>query len=57
MTKENPDFNAKRFAVVGAGPVGCIVSAFLSKGGYEVCLCDVIPDLVDPAGTTGISIE
>jgi 2-dehydropantoate 2-reductase len=57
MTKKNPDFIAKRIAVVGAGPVGCIVAAFLSKGGYEVVLCDVIPDLVDPAGTTGISIE
>ncbi len=57
MTKEDPDFTAKRFAVVGAGPVGCIVAAFLSKGGYEVALCDVIPEMVDPAKTTGISIE
>jgi 2-dehydropantoate 2-reductase len=57
MTKEKPGFIAKKFAVVGAGPVGCIVAAFLSKGGYEVSICDVIPDLVDPAGTTGISIE
>jgi len=57
MTKENPDFIAKRIAVVGAGPVGCIVAAFLSKGGHEVVICDVIPEMVDPAGTTGIYIE
>ena len=57
VTKENHCFKANRFAVVGAGPVGCIVAAFLSKGGCEVSICDVIPDLVDPAGTTGISIE
>ncbi|MBF0507580.1 MAG: 2-dehydropantoate 2-reductase [Deltaproteobacteria bacterium] len=55
--KENPDFKPKRFAVVGAGPVGCIVAAFLAKGGYEVSMCDVIADLVDPAATTGIFIE
>lgn len=54
---DNFDFSPKRFAVVGAGPVGCIVAAFLSKGGYEVALCDVVPELVDPAGTSGITIE
>ena len=51
------DFNPKSFAVVGAGPVGCIVAAFLAKGGYEVTLCDVIPDLLDPAIDPGIKIE
>ncbi len=57
MSKEKPGFSPKRFAVIGAGPVGCIVSAFLAKGGYEVTLCDVVPDLVDPAMTKGITIE
>ncbi|MDR3553789.1 MAG: ketopantoate reductase family protein [Syntrophobacteraceae bacterium] len=57
MSESNPDFVAKKFAVVGAGPVGCIVAAFLAKGGYDVTLCDVIPALVDPAATTGIQIE
>ena len=50
-------FNPKSFAVVGAGPVGCIVAAFLAKGGQEVTLCDVIPDLVKPALDPGIIIE
>jgi 2-dehydropantoate 2-reductase len=50
-------FNPKSFAVVGAGPVGCIVAAFLAKGGYEVTLCDVIPELVKPALDPGIIIE
>ncbi len=51
------DINPRSFAVIGAGPVGCIVAAFLAKGGYEVTLCDVIPDLLAPALDTGIIIE
>lgn len=57
MTKDESDFSPKRFAVVGAGPVGCIVAAFLAKGGYEVSICDVVHELVDPATTSGITIE
>ena len=51
------EFNPQSFAVVGAGPVGCIVAAFLTQGGYEVTLCDVIPDLLAPAMDPGIIIE
>jgi 2-dehydropantoate 2-reductase len=51
------DFRPQSFAVIGAGPVGCIVAAFLAKGGYEVTLCDVIPDLLKPALDPGIIIE
>jgi 2-dehydropantoate 2-reductase len=54
---EKVEFRPKKFAVVGAGPVGCIVSAFLAKGGYEVTLCDVIPELLKPAVKPGIKIE
>ena len=54
---DNSEFNPQTFAVVGAGPVGCIVAAFLAKGGYEVILCDVIPDLLAPAMDPGIIIE
>ncbi len=51
------NFSPKTFAVVGAGPVGCIVAAFLAKGGHEVTLCDVIQELVKPALDPGIIIE
>ena len=51
------DFNPQSFAVVGAGPVGCIVAAFLSKAGYKVTLCDVLPELVTPALKDGIVVE
>jgi 2-dehydropantoate 2-reductase len=56
MAKQR-NFRPQSFAVVGAGPVGCIVAAFLSKGGYQVTLCDVIPELVKPALDPGIIIE
>lgn len=55
--KDKSDFNPKSFAIVGAGPVGCIVAAFLAKGGYEVSLCDVVPDLLASAIDPGIKIE
>jgi 2-dehydropantoate 2-reductase len=51
------NFSPQSFAVVGAGPVGCIVAGFLAKGGYEVTLCDVIPDIVSPALDRGIILE
>ncbi len=50
-------FRPKKFAVIGAGPVGGIVAAFLAKGGNEVTLCDVIPSLLEPALNPGILIE
>lgn len=50
-------FNPNTFAVVGAGPVGCIVAAYLAKGGNRVTLCDVIPELLEPADKRGIIIE
>ena len=52
-----PSFKPTRFAVVGAGPVGCIVAAFLSRGGYHVVLCDVVPALLAPAVDPGIRLE
>ena len=54
---DKSDFDPQSFAVIGAGPVGCIVAAFLAKGGYEVTLCDVVPDLLKPALDPGIIIE
>jgi 2-dehydropantoate 2-reductase len=49
-------FCPRKFAVVGAGPVGCVLAAFLSRGGYEVTLCDVMSELVGPAAKPGIVI-
>jgi len=47
----------KKFAVVGAGPVGCIVAGFLAHGGYDVTLCDIVPELVNAAFDPGIKLE
>jgi 2-dehydropantoate 2-reductase len=55
--KEESSYKPKKFAVIGAGPVGGIVAAFLSRGGYDVTLCDVIPSLLEPALDPGIIIE
>jgi 2-dehydropantoate 2-reductase len=51
------NYRPKKFAVIGAGPVGGIVAAFLAKGGYEVTLCDILPELLAPAMNPGIIIE
>jgi 2-dehydropantoate 2-reductase len=56
MTGER-NYKPTKFAVIGAGPVGVIVAAFLAKGGYEVTLCDVVPALLEPALDPGILIE
>jgi 2-dehydropantoate 2-reductase len=56
MTGER-NYKPEKFAVIGAGPVGVIVAAFLAKGGYEVTLCDVVPALLEPALDPGILIE
>ena len=51
-------FDPRTFAVVGAGPVGAIVAAFLAKGGYDVTLCDVATELIEAAAKPpGICIE
>ena len=51
---DKTEFNPRKFAVIGAGPVGCIVAAFLASGGHEVTLCDVVPELLEPAIDRGI---
>lgn len=54
---QNSTYRPKKFAVIGAGPVGGIVAAFLARGGYEVTLCDVVPALLEAALDPGILIE
>ena len=55
--KNESAFRPEKFAVIGAGPVGGIVAAFLARGGYDVTLCDVVPALIEPALDPGIIIE
>ena len=50
-------YKPKKFAVIGAGPVGAVVAAFLARGGYDVTLCDVVPALLEPALNPGIILE
>ncbi len=50
-------YKPKKFAIIGAGPVGCIVAAFLSRGGYEVKLCDVQPALLEAAQDPGVRVS
>ncbi len=56
MSNES-SYKPKKFAVIGAGPVGGIVAAFLARGGYDVTLCDVVPSLLEPALNPGIILE
>ena len=55
--QESRSYRPKKFAVIGAGPVGCIVAAFLSRGGCEVTLCDVQSNLLAAARETGIILS
>jgi len=55
--QEKTPYRPKKFAVIGAGPVGCIVAAFLARGGYEVTLCDVQTSLLEPALDPGIRLS
>ena len=55
--KTDPNFNPQSFAVIGAGPVGSILAAFLASGGYQVTLCDILPELIEKAIDPGITIE
>jgi 2-dehydropantoate 2-reductase len=55
--QKKTSYRPKKFAVIGAGPVGCIVAAFLSKGGYEVTLCDVQSSLLEAAMDPGINLS
>jgi 2-dehydropantoate 2-reductase len=50
-------YRPKKFAVIGAGPVGGTVAAFLASGGYDVTLCDIVPELLAPALDPGIILE
>ena len=55
--EETQGFKPKSFAVIGAGPVGCIVAAYLTRAGFDVTLCDVVSEMLAPALDPGIIIE
>jgi len=50
-------FTPNRIAVIGAGPVGCVLAAAFANAGHEVTLCDLVEELLDPARDPGIRIE
>ena len=50
-------YRPKRFGVIGAGPVGGIVAAFLARGGHDVTLCDILTAPLEAAANPGIIIE
>jgi 2-dehydropantoate 2-reductase len=50
-------FSPQRIAVIGAGPVGCVVAAAFASTGHEVTLCDLEESLLAPARDPGIRIE
>ena len=53
--KPKGTLNSNTMAVIGAGPVGCTLAAFLAKGGENVILCDINPDLIKPALDPGMT--
>lgn len=56
-TRAAAEFSPDRIAVIGAGPVGCVLAAAFSNAGYEVTLCDLVKELLDPTMDPGIRIE
>lgn len=50
-------FSPDRIAIIGAGPVGCVLAASFANAGYEVTLCDLVKELLAPAKDPGIRIE
>jgi 2-dehydropantoate 2-reductase len=50
-------WSPNKIAVIGAGPVGCVVEAALSSAGHEVILCDLLKELLGPATDPGIRVE
>ena len=55
--KPKATLRSKTMAVIGAGPVGCTLAAFLARAGEKIVLCDINPDLIKPALDPGITIE
>ncbi len=50
-------FSPNKIAIIGAGPVGCVLAAAFSSVGHEVVLCDLVEALLAPSKDPGIRIE
>jgi 2-dehydropantoate 2-reductase len=50
-------FSPNKIAIIGAGPVGCVLAAAFSSVGHEVVLCDLVAELLAPCKGPGIRIE
>ena len=46
----------KKYAIIGAGPIGGIMGAYLAKAGHNVTLVDVLTDHLDEIKRNGLSI-
>jgi 2-dehydropantoate 2-reductase len=46
-----------KIAVVGAGPVGSILTAYLSRGGHEIAVIDVVKAYLEKIQADGIRLE
>jgi 2-dehydropantoate 2-reductase len=49
--------NHPQFAVVGAGPVGSIISAYLAHGGHDVAVIEVLPEVVERILADGVHVD
>ncbi len=56
-TNTTVNFSPNKIAIIGAGPVGCILAASFSSAGHEVILCDVLKELLEPVMDPGIRVE
>ncbi len=56
-SQEKIDFSPNKIAIIGAGPVGCVLAASFSNAGHEVVLCDLVDELLTQALDPGIRIE
>jgi 2-dehydropantoate 2-reductase len=50
-------FSPGRIAVIGAGPVGCVLAAAFANQGREVILCDMVQELLEPSRDPGIRVQ
>lgn len=57
VTSMSKEFSPNKIAIIGAGPVGCVLAASLSSAGHEVILCDLLKELLEPVMDPGIRIE